>query len=95
MVIDIGGYDHSSVREGLELVTRIHKYYLSKNKDYKVMFVSEPGCWTEVPEKLSTLRHQRSRWSKGLVDVFISNPDMIANPRYRKIGLIAFPSLKC
>ncbi len=91
VVIAIGGYDLSSIGEDADLVARIHKYMRALKTPYRVTFVSEPVCWTEVPENLTILRRQRKRWSRGLVDTLWSNKSLFMNPKYGTLGLLAIP----
>ncbi len=90
-VIAIGGYNHDSIGEDADLVARLHRYYTNARKPYQIVFVSEPICWTEVPEDTATLRKQRQRWSRGLAEVIWTNKRMIFNPRYKSVGLLAIP----
>ncbi|NNN19528.1 MAG: glycosyltransferase family 2 protein [Acidimicrobiaceae bacterium] len=91
VVIAVNGYNHASIGEDADLVARIHKYLRKQKTPYKVTFVSEPVCWTEVPEDLATLRKQRRRWSRGLADTLWSNPALFMNPRYGTLGMLAIP----
>ena len=58
---------------------------------YRIAFVAEPVCWTEVPFTLADLGSQRIRWSRGLAQVLRKHRGMIGNPRYGLIGLLALP----
>jgi cellulose synthase/poly-beta-1,6-N-acetylglucosamine synthase-like glycosyltransferase len=92
LVRDVNGYDTSSVGEDFELVVRLRKYMHNVTKQkYKVAFIPEPLCWTEVPSKLKTLKNQRNRWTRGSIDTVLKHKDMFFNPRYGKMGLISFP----
>lgn len=92
LVLAVGGYDNTTVGEDLELVIRMRKYmHRVKKKPYKVAFIPDPLCWTEVPTTLKVLSRQRSRWTRGLIDSLIKHKDMLLNPRYGRIGMISFP----
>ncbi|TAN25299.1 MAG: glycosyltransferase family 2 protein [Actinomycetota bacterium] len=91
VVIDVGGYNQLSIGEDADLVARIHKYMRKHGTPYRIVFVSEPVCWTEVPEDIPTLRRQRRRWSRGLLETIWSNPSLLLNPRYGTLGLLAVP----
>jgi cellulose synthase/poly-beta-1,6-N-acetylglucosamine synthase-like glycosyltransferase len=90
-VIEIGGYSRYTDTEDLELVVRLHEHMRRKKRKYRVVFVPDPVCWTEVPEKLRVLNRQRSRWHRGLVRTLWSHKRMLFNPRYGAVGLFAFP----
>jgi cellulose synthase/poly-beta-1,6-N-acetylglucosamine synthase-like glycosyltransferase len=91
VVIQAGGYDHDSIGEDAELVARLHKLMRGREREYRIEFVAEPTCWTEVPETLRVLRRQRRRWARGLTDLLVTHRRMIGNPRYGRIGVVVLP----
>lgn len=90
-VIEAGGYATDTVGEDMELVTRLHRRNREKKEPYKVVFVPDPVCWTEVPETLRVLAKQRNRWHRGLLDTLLRHRVMVLNPRYGIVGLGAVP----
>ncbi len=90
-VIDVGGYRKGSASEDMEIIVRLHEYYLRKKKPYRIKFISDPICWTEVPESMKMLGRQRRRWHLGLLQTLFQNKSMLFNPRYGRIGLLVFP----
>jgi cellulose synthase/poly-beta-1,6-N-acetylglucosamine synthase-like glycosyltransferase len=90
-VVEIGGYNLDSDTEDLDLVVRLHRHMRKKRRKYRVVFVPDPVCWTEVPNKLSVLRRQRNRWHRGLVQTLWNNRGIMFNPRYGSLGMLAFP----
>ena len=93
LVRAVGGYRARTIGEDLDLVTRLHRYLLELGANYRISFVPDPVCWTEVPSDLRSLGRQRARWHKGLVDVLWINRDMLMRPRYGRIGCFALPYL--
>src|SRR5919204_1983502 len=91
VVVEVGGMDLTTVGEDAELVARIHPRLREQKRDYKVTFVAEPVCWTEVPHSTTVLARQRTRWSQGLGEVLWRHRRMIGNPRYGRIGLLVLP----
>ena len=90
-VIAAGGYEPKTVGEDAELVVRIHRTMREKKRPYQVMHISDPVCFTEVPENLTILGRQRDRWQRGLVDTLWRHRRMMLNPRYGVIGLVTLP----
>lgn len=95
-VFQINGYSSdkttkSTVGEDMDLVIRLHKYYLEKKLNYQIIFVPDPLSWTQVPEDYNTLKNQRSRWHRGLMETFKQNKTMVFNKKYGRIGLLALP----
>ncbi len=93
LVRAVGGYRSRSIGEDFDLVARLHRHLLEKSADYRIHFVPDPMCWTEVPSDLKSLGRQRARWQKGLLDVLWPNRDMLFRPRYGRIGSFALPYL--
>ena len=88
---EVGGLDLNTIGEDAELVARIHHTMRAAGRDYRVVFVAEPVCWTEVPDTLKVLARQRRRWSRGLAEVLWKHRAMIGNPRYGRIGMLVMP----
>ena len=93
LVRAIGGYRPQSIGEDFDLVARLHRHLLDQRADYRILFVPDPMCWTEVPSDLKSLGRQRARWQKGLLDVLWPNRDMLFQWRYGRIGFLALPYL--
>jgi cellulose synthase/poly-beta-1,6-N-acetylglucosamine synthase-like glycosyltransferase len=91
-VLEAGGFDTTTIGEDMELVVRLHQRLRDARADYRIRFVPDPVCWTEVPESLRVLRGQRMRWHKGMLDVLWRNRGMFGRPRYGAVGLLAMPS---
>ena len=90
-VLAVGGLDPESLAEDADLVVALHKYFRDRRQPYKIVFVPEPVCWTEVPASVAVLGRQRTRWSQGLGELLSKNAGMIGNPKYRFLGIITLP----
>lgn len=90
-VIEVGGYAKNTIGEDMELIVKMHDYFLRNKRKYRIKFVPDPVCWTQAPETLKDLRSQRRRWQIGLMDSLLKHKRMFFNPRYKQIGLIAVP----
>jgi cellulose synthase/poly-beta-1,6-N-acetylglucosamine synthase-like glycosyltransferase len=90
-VLNVGGYSHDTVGEDMELVVKLHRYYIENNIDYSIRFLPEPVCWTEVPEDWNVLGRQRNRWQRGLADTIWRHKKMLFNPKYGRLGWLAMP----
>jgi cellulose synthase/poly-beta-1,6-N-acetylglucosamine synthase-like glycosyltransferase len=93
LVRAVGGYRPRAIGEDFDLVARLHKHLLEKRAAYRIHFVPDPMCWTEVPSDLRSLGRQRARWQKGLLDVLWLTRGMLFRPRYGRIGFFALPYL--
>ncbi|QNM84131.1 glycosyltransferase family 2 protein [Sphingomonas sabuli] len=92
-VIDVGGYSHGTVGEDMELVVKLHRLMRDRKEDYRVHFIPEPVCWTEVPEDLTILGRQRARWQRGSLETFSRHKGMLFNPRYGRVGFVGFGNI--
>jgi len=91
MVVDVGGYATDTVGEDMELVVRLHRHCRENKIPYRISYIADPVAWTECPEKARDLGRQRDRWQRGLYETLTRHRRMLANPRYGRIGLVAFP----
>ena len=87
----VGGYAANTVGEDVELVVRLHRYLRGRGEDYRITFIPDPVCWTEVPEDFRTLGRQRRRWQRGLTETLWRHRSVAFNPRYGTLGLFAVP----
>ena len=90
-VVAVGGYDRWSQTEDLELVLKLHHRLRREKRRYRIVFVPDPVCWTEVPTKFRVLARQRNRWHRGLVQSLWRHRGMMFHPRYGVIGCVAIP----
>ena len=91
VVIEAGGLDPESIGEDFELCLRVHRMMRDRGQDYRVVFVPEPVCWTEVPSTRAVLRRQRSRWHRGLWETLWAYRGMLFRRRYGRIGWVGLP----
>lgn len=90
-VIAAGGYRRNTIGEDMELVVRLHRHMREQGRPYRIEFVPDPVCWTEVPEDLRTLRNQRVRWQRGLSESLSSHWRLMFSRRGGWPGWVAFP----
>lgn len=90
-VIDVGGYRTKTIGEDMELIVRLHHRFRSENKPYRIEFVPDPVCWTEVPEDRLTLRNQRIRWQRGLSESLNAHWGLMISRHGGWPGWVAFP----
>lgn len=91
IVIKAGGYSTKTVGEDMELVLRMRRYMNERKNPYEVTYIPDPLCWTEAPNDIKTLGRQRSRWTRGLIQSLWAHKKMLFNPRYKVLGMMAFP----
>jgi cellulose synthase/poly-beta-1,6-N-acetylglucosamine synthase-like glycosyltransferase len=92
-VIEAGGYRTDTVGEDMELVLRLHRIYRLSGRPYRISFVPDPICWTDVPDTLHELRKQRIRWHRGLLESIAGNARLLFHPRGGSAGWLTAPNL--
>jgi len=90
-MLQLGGYQTGNITEDMDLVVRLHRYLKEHRLPDTMPFVPDPVAWTEVPTSLRILGRQRERWHRGLIATMWSHRDMMFNPRYGAIGMLAMP----
>lgn len=85
----VGGYDPQAIGEDFELVVRVTKLLIDQKRPFEVAFVPQTVCWTMVPHLWRSLRNQRNRWHRGLLQTLHRHRDMLFNPRYGRTGILA------
>ena len=90
-VIKAGGYSTKTVGEDMELVLRMRRFMTENNSKYEVTYIPDPLCWTEVPSDLKSLRKQRTRWTRGLVESLRTHRKLFFNPKFNKLGMLGYP----
>jgi len=90
-VIDVGGYDHTAIGEDMDLTLRLQQFYRARRRPIRIAFAPLPACWTQAPEDWASLRAQRCRWRRGLLQVLWRHRRAIGNPRFGIVGLGVLP----
>jgi len=91
IVIKVGGYDTKTVGEDMELVVRMRRYMIENGLKYRVVYIPDPLCWTEVPETIKVLGRQRNRWMRGTIETLLKHKTAFFNPKYGNLGTLGYP----
>lgn len=91
ILLELEGYRLDTVGEDMELVIRLHRYCRERKQPYRIEFLSDSVCWTEVPESWRVLRRQRIRWQRGCFESILLHRRIIGNGRFGAVGLIGMP----
>ena len=90
-VIAVNGFDRQAMGEDMDLTVRLQQHYRAARRPFRIVFDPVPLCWTQVPEDWASLRSQRIRWRRGLLQVLWRHRRMCGNPRYGLVGMAVFP----
>lgn len=87
----VGGYHRDIVSEDMDVVVRIHRHLRAQGQPYRVMFVPDPVCWTEVPTTARALGRQRRRWQRGLTEVLSKHRGLFFRSGMGLLGWLVMP----
>ncbi len=90
VVIAAGGYDPDTMGEDMELVVKLHVFCRENGHPYRIRYVTDAVCWTQVPETLADLCKQRRRWHIGLFQSMTKYRNILANPKYGAVSFISY-----
>jgi cellulose synthase/poly-beta-1,6-N-acetylglucosamine synthase-like glycosyltransferase len=91
--IEAGGWARGLVADDMEMVVRLHRRFRELGQRYRIAFIPDPVCWTEVPKRFRDLRAQRTMWERGILEVLWLHRHMLLNPRYGRVGMVGVPYL--
>jgi len=84
VVIEAGGYDPLSHAEDMDMTMRMIAYMINYQKKYRIAQVPETCCWTEGPPSVKVLNRQRTRWARGLLQIFTVHRKFLFNQYFAK-----------
>ena len=90
-VIAVGGFDRAAIGEDMDLTIRLQKYFRGRGEPIRIAFDPNPLGWTQAPEDWRSLRSQRYRWRRGLLQVLWRHRQVIGRPRFGVVGLGVMP----
>ena len=89
--IAAGGFSDNTVTEDIDIIAAIRRNLTARKIKFRVVFTSDPVCWTEAPHSLRMLARQRRRWQLGMTQTLFRNRDMIFNRAYGNTGTLSMP----
>lgn len=87
----VGGFDATSLVEDYELTHRLHDYSCVHNLDWQITTLPGAKGITDAPGTVEAFLQQRKRWFAGFLRTHYQYRRMIAQPRYRSVGLFMMP----
>jgi cellulose synthase/poly-beta-1,6-N-acetylglucosamine synthase-like glycosyltransferase len=94
IVLEAGGYRANCMGDDSDMTLRVHQHCsLIKPRPYRIRFIPEPICWTQVPTDAKSLFNQRIRWQWGCIDGIFERPDLFLNPKQFGVGFGSIPYL--
>lgn len=91
IAVAAGGYNTHTVGEDMELIVKMRAFMAKQNRPYKVAYIPDPLCWTEVPETNRVLGNQRNRWTRGTIEVLKMHKELFFNKKFGVMGMLSYP----
>ncbi len=91
VAIAAGGYDPLSHAEDMDMTLRMVGYMRDFNKEYRIVQIPATVCFTEGPPNVSVLNRQRTRWGRGLLQIFTDHRRFLFSRKYGRVSLILMP----
>lgn len=91
-VVEVGGFSHDAIGEDFDLTLRLQRHFRAARRPARIAFVPVPVCWTQAPEDLQSLKAQRCRWRRGLLQSLWRFRGLVGNPRYGVVGTVVLPT---
>lgn len=66
-LVDVGGWNPAVMTEDIDITWRMYRHH------WRVAYEPRAVCWILVPERLRGLIKQRQRWSRGGLEVLVTN----------------------
>jgi len=90
-LIAVGGYDTTAIGEDMDLTIRLQRHCRTLGQPFRITFDPNALAWTQAPEDWQSLRSQRCRWRRGLLQVLWRYRRALGNPRFGIVGVGVLP----
>lgn len=82
-----------TVADDVEIIMRLNRILKKVKKPFKIMHLPDPAAWTEGPETIKSLGHQRMLWQRGTLESIWYHKELFFNSEYGAFGNFSFPFL--
>src|SRR5581483_3885124 len=90
-VIAVGGYAPTATGEDIDLTIRLQQHFRARGEPIRIAFDPNPLGWTQAPDDWRSLRSQRYRWRRGLLQSLWRHRRVIGRARFGVVGLLVLP----
>jgi cellulose synthase/poly-beta-1,6-N-acetylglucosamine synthase-like glycosyltransferase len=87
----VGGYEKGSMAEDMDIDCKIWRFINDNKLRFKLKYIPEVFCWSQVPDDFQNLLTQRDRWARGLSQTIWKNRIIFFNRRYGSLGYFSYP----
>ena len=90
-LVEVGGFSRKTHAEDLEITLRLHLKNLDQKKPYRIAYVPDATCYTEVPDTYKSLRKQRVRWHQGFTECLWFNRRLLFHKNGGTLSWVSIP----
>lgn len=90
-VVEVGGFDPDCLVEDYELIHRLHRHAVDRQRDWTVRVVGGALARTDAPASPLAFLRQRRRWFGGFLQTQYWNRDMVGARRFGWLGMAMLP----
>ncbi len=90
-LIEVGGFDASSLVEDYELTHRMRRHAVLRGLDWRVRVLGDARARTDAPASLGAFLRQRRRWFGGFLQTQLRYREMVGDRRYGWMGTLMLP----
>jgi cellulose synthase/poly-beta-1,6-N-acetylglucosamine synthase-like glycosyltransferase len=90
-VVLAGGFGTDTVTEDIDMIATLHQFQRDKGWKYRMVFTTDPVCWTECPKELGMLARQRRRWHLGLMQTVMKHDNLVFSFKHGMLGMLSMP----
>lgn len=91
VVVNTGGFDPLSHAEDMDMTIRMRAHMYDKGEKHRIVQIPDTCAWTEGPPNINILKRQRTRWGRGLMQIFFVHYRFLFNRKYGKMGWLVLP----
>ena len=89
LLVEAGGYKRKTIGEDMEITMRLHAFCKSQNRSYRIGYIPEVKCDTQVPFRYKDYYNQRRRWHIGMIQSLKEHQYMLGSVNYGYAGFVA------
>lgn len=89
LLVEAGGYKRQTIGEDMEITMRLHAFCKSQNRAYRIGYIPEVKCDTQVPFRYKDYYNQRRRWHIGMIQSLKEHRYMLGSKDYGYAGFVA------
>ncbi len=93
VLIEAGGFRTDTKWEDLEMTIRVHHMLRKKRRAYRIRYTPFSICWTDVPDRVTSLWNQRVGWHRHVSECMSLHRRLLFSRYAGVVGWVMLPYL--